>query len=156
MIDNDFLIEKLLENIPCYFYYVLWVHMWSVFKTANDEQEDISSFLSHLDSIDVASPNIEKTSYIFKNLNEDESEFIQGQLNTWSVVNDSLSKRRTGVILSLLKLRLSGGTHFQNCIQVVDWGVNDVNLVPNYVIVNVLIELGWSVNQELNLFPHVA
>ena len=76
LIDCNFLGEKLLKHISGDFDYVFGVHVRSILKATYDKQKDIFSFLNHFDSINIASSYIEKASDIFKNLNENESEFI--------------------------------------------------------------------------------
>ena len=67
--------------------------MGTVFQAANYKQENVPPFFTHLDSIDVAAPDIEETSYVFKNLYENQSELLQGQLHTRFIVDNRLADR---------------------------------------------------------------
>jgi hypothetical protein len=156
LVNCNSLIEKLLKYVSCYLHDVLWVHMRSILKTANDKQEDISSFLCHFYPIDVTATNIKKASHIFKNFNENEPEFFQRKLNTRSIIYDAFTQWRRCIVLPLLQLRLSRCAHFQYRIQVTDWRVYDINLVPDHIIVNVFVQLGRCVDEKLNFFPHVT
>ena len=82
MIDDNFLSEKLFKNIPGNFDNILWVHVGSILKTTYYKQEDVSPFLNHLYSVNIATSNVEETPNILKYLDENKSEFIQGKLNT--------------------------------------------------------------------------
>jgi hypothetical protein len=76
LVNYDSLIEKLLKYVSRYFHDILWVHMRSILKTANDKQENISSFFCHFHSIDVTATNIKEASYIFKDFNKNKPKLL--------------------------------------------------------------------------------
>ena len=55
---------------------------FEVIFNPSDFQEDVSPFLNHLYSVNIATSNVEETPNILKYLDENKSEFIQGKLNT--------------------------------------------------------------------------
>lgn len=76
------MIEKLLENVSCNFNNIFRIHMRTILKTANNEQENVSSFLIHFYTINIRPTYVKEASNIFENFNKDESEFLQRKLDT--------------------------------------------------------------------------
>ena len=77
MVDCDLLIKKLFKNVSRYLDNIFRVHVRAILKTTNNEQENVSSFLGHLDPINVTSTDIEKAPDIFEDFNKNESELFQ-------------------------------------------------------------------------------
>ena len=56
--------------------------MRAILKTTNDEQENVPSFLIHFYTINIRPTYVKEASHIFKNFDENESEFLQRKLDT--------------------------------------------------------------------------
>lgn len=82
LINENFVFEKVLEDVPGYLDDVLRVHVRAILQAADDEQEDVPPLLIHLHLINVAAPHVKEASHVLKDLNKDQSELLQGQLNT--------------------------------------------------------------------------
>lgn len=56
--------------------------MRAILETTNDEQENVPSFLIHFYTINIRSTYVKEASHIFENFNKNESELLQGKLDT--------------------------------------------------------------------------
>lgn len=148
-----FIHKHLLENELRNPNDILRIDMGSILKTANCKQKNILPWVLHLNPINVDGTNIEETSDIFENANKNETELLKSALNTCSVISRLLFSL---ICRLLFQRRFIRHTQFKNSFQLSDIWVNDVNLIPNDVVVDIVCKFRWSVDEQFNLLPHIT
>lgn len=85
---------------------IFWVEVSSIFKTADQEEEDIFPHSRHLNPIDIAALTNKKTPHILKHINENQPENLHKRSHTILKIRQLLPNTAVIVVFNpnLLKL----------------------------------------------------
>ncbi len=132
--------KHLIINETAYPDDIFRIKVSPIFKTANQEKEDIFSHGWHFDPVNITSLAYEKTSHILKNINKNKPKNLDKGIHTILKIWQLLSY--TSIIIFnpyLLKLRFIRCWHSELPIKFWNSSINNADLIPDDIIVHVLI-----------------
>ena len=145
------------EDILAHLHDVFRFDEGTILQAADDEEEDVLADRLHLHTIDIHSSDLEETPHVFKNIDEEQPKLIRRFLNAGLVVYELLLQFLTlEGFLSLLQLGLVGSADLHDALELVYLRVEDVDLVPDDVAVDVLVQLQGSVYEDFYLLPDIT
>lgn len=120
---------------------IFWVQVSSIFKTADQEEEDIFPHSRHLNPIDIAALTNKKTPHILKHINENQPENLHKRSHTILKIRQLLPNTAVIVVFNpnLLKLWFIRSRYGELPVELDDRCVDNTDLVPDDIIVDVLV-----------------
>jgi hypothetical protein len=134
--------EELGKDVLAHFDNVFGLDEGAVLEAADNQQEDVLAHGLHLDAVDVHPSDFEEASHVFKDTNEYQPKLIQRLLHARLIIDEFLLEFLAFVdLLPLVELRLICSANLHDAFQLVDLGIEDVDLIPDHVVVDVFVEL---------------